>query len=352
MRRGLFAALAPVCPACRARGVDRRLEVVSPRDPTASETADLLEGILCCSDEACRREVPIVDGVPLLLRDLRGHVAARPLEALVRSDLSPAVESLLGDCFGPDSAFDGMRRQLSIHGVSHWLDGAMEPLVERALSLAPMVEVEGPVLELGCAAGGAVLELARRLERPVLGVDLSLAAARLARSAFAGRACFPRRRLGVVYAREAVEVALTPALAARVDAWCADAAELPFADDSFAAVSAFSLLDCVAAPHRLLAEIGRVLRPGGRAWLASPYDWSVSATAFEQWLGGHSQRGAHAGSAEPVLRALLASQEADGVARLRLLAEDLDVPWRLQLHDRSAVEYSLHLVALERPRGA
>ena len=38
--------------------------------------------------------------------------------------------------------------------------------------------------------------------------------------------------------------------------------------------------------------------------LTTPYDWSA-AVPVDAWLGGHSQRGPHQGSSEPILRGLL-----------------------------------------------
>jgi hypothetical protein len=85
-----------------------------------------------------------------------------------------------------------------------------------------------------------------------------------------------------------------------------------------------------------------VLRPGGTAIIATPYDWSPSATAVEQWLGGHSQRGAQRGASEPVLRRLLSE------AGLEIVSEQPSIPWRLRLHDRSTMEYSVHVVVAKR----
>ena len=80
----------------------------------------------------------------------------------------------------------------------------------------------------------------------------------------------------------------------------------------------------------------------GTVILATPYDWSPSATPVESWLGGHSQRGAHRGASEPVLHALLAE------AGLEVIAEEPHLPWRVRLHERSSVDYDVHLVVARR----
>ena len=61
---------------------------------------------------------------------------------------------------------------------------------------------------------------------------------------------------------------------------------------------------------------------------------------MEGWIGGHSQRGADGGAAEPRLRALLGA--------LRVLGEVATFPWATRLHARSAVAYRSHLLAAQR----
>ena len=134
-----------------------------------------------------------------------------------------------------------------------------------------------------------------------------------------------------------------------MDFWACDATALPFTGGSFAAVSSLNLLDCVASPRAALAETARLLREGGIGWLSTPYDWTPAATPIEAWIGGHSQRGPHRGAAEPLLRTLLsASGHPAAIPGLRLVAEDPAVPWRVQMHERSAMEYRVHLCVVEK----
>ncbi|MBX5444593.1 MAG: class I SAM-dependent methyltransferase [Sphaerobacter sp.] len=102
-------------------------------------------------------------------------------------------------------------------------------------ALAALAGVQGRVLLLGCGAGRYLRALSR--ERPdltVLGADLSRVALREARR---------RSRAH--------------------DLVCLDASLLPFADSVFDAVLFFDLLEHVPEHRRMLAEIARVLRPGG-----------------------------------------------------------------------------------------
>jgi SAM-dependent methyltransferase/uncharacterized protein YbaR (Trm112 family) len=334
VRRGHFDALRPVCSVCRAAPLEVTAAVREAGD-------DLIEGILTCTSGACRREYPVVDGIPVLVAAIRGWLAANPLQMLLRDDLSPEMEGLVGDALGPQSPFDTLRQQISIYAADHYGSGSALALQGRALDLAGDPP-RGPVLDIGCATGGTTFALAERLGRPTLGIDLNFAMLRVASRALReGTVRYARRRVGVVYDR--VETAVEVPSPEGVDFWCCDAGALPFADTTFALASSLNVVDCVAAPCDALAALARVLAPDGKALIATPYDWTPQATAVGQWLGGHSQRGAHRGCSEPVLRSAL---EELG---LEVIAEEAEWPWRLRVHERSAVDYQVHLVVARRP---
>lgn len=108
------------------------------------------------------------------------------------------------------------------------------------------------VLEVGCGAGQCARRLAA-LGARVVGVDLS--------GAMLDRARALGRRPG------------SPAVAGLVQA---DARRLPFADGSFdVAFSAYGAVPFVADPERVMAEVARVLRPGGR--------WVFAVTHPVRW---------------------------------------------------------------------
>lgn len=326
MRRGHFDALRPVCPLCRAP--------LTIGTVVRECGADVLEGIVVCTNHACLREYPVIDGIPIFIAAIRAWIASNPLQVLQRGDLSPELESLLGDAQGPASAFDVVRQHVSTYAADY--EAEVQPLVARALAMLGEAP-PGPAIDLGCAAGRGTLELAARTERLTLGVDLNFAMLRVASAVLReGRVRYPRRRAGLVYDRR--DFAVGVAAPERIDFWCCDAAALPLPDATFAAATALNLVDCVAAPRELLAEAARVVAPGGAAVFATPYDWSPGATPVEQWLGGHSQRSADAGASEPVLRTALAA------SGFEIVAEE-EVTWRVRLHERSSVEYAVHLAA-------
>ena len=283
------------------------------------------------------------------------------MELLLRSDLDPVLESLLGDAIGPDSWFDVLRQTLSTYAWDGWADldpaeaapaDGMPPPGAARRCLAQLLKMAGPgtatrVVDCGCGGGRTTFELAERHAGAlVLGIDLSVSLLRLARNAAHGRVRYPRRRIGLVYDR--CDFPVYPPGAEQVDFWACDAMALPFPAGSVDLAVALNVLDCVPEPRRLLAGLAELVRSGGRLLLATPYDWSTRATPMETWIGGHSQRAADAGAAEPFLRALLTEgAHPQSVPGVRLLAEQADWPWHTRLHARGMVLYRAHLLALE-----
>ena len=110
----------------------------------------------------------------------------------------------------------------------------------RALAEATGIRAGGQVLDLCCGTGGPGLLLARDLGCRVLGVDVSLASIRLARS------------------RPEIQ-----ALGRRVAFVVADSSSLPLATE-FPAVLLLETMLMIEDKARLLQEVGRLLRPNGR----------------------------------------------------------------------------------------
>jgi SAM-dependent methyltransferase len=98
------------------------------------------------------------------------------------------------------------------------------------------------VLDAGCGVGYGTAHLARVAER-VVGVDVSDDAVSYARAHYAGP---------------------------NVEFLAADVLELPFADDSFGVVCSFEIVEHVSDAERFVAELARVLKPGGRLVLSTP----------------------------------------------------------------------------------
>lgn len=67
---------------------------------------------------------------------------------------------------------------------------------------------------------------------------------------------------------------------------CGSALELPFPDATFEVVSAYDVVEHFADERAIIAELGRVLRPGGRFLVSVPaYQWAW--TGFDVGSGHH-----------------------------------------------------------------
>ena len=301
--------------------------------------------MLLCPDPACRREHPIIDGIPVVVADIRAWASHQLPAVLRRDDLDPVTETLLGDAAGPDSAAELERRNLSTYAHGHWLTDSVARVLDAGLGLLGEPPA-GVWLDAGCATGRTAVELARRTGDLAVGVDLSFGMLRLAeRVRRSGRAAFALRRVGLVYEPQDVPVPDVPA--GNLSFWCADATALPFADATFAGALSLNVLDSISSPLGHLMELGRVLREGAPALLACPYDWSTGAAPPEQWLGGHSQRAPAGGSSAAELRRVL-SGSAGVDPGLDVTAERDGVTWEVYANERSTVRYVLDVLALRR----
>lgn len=357
MRLRHFESLRPVCPVCRTPGESGH--PLSIAHVALESRGHIVEAILHCSNADCQREYPVIDGIPLLIPHLRTFIADNPLWALGRQDLSPLIESVVGDCLGPGSGFDLVRQQVSAYTWEHYGDldpqestaeprpGTMLVALEVGLGLAEPVP-EGPRLDVGCGVGRGSFALAERSDELVLGVDLHFPMLRIASAVLREEAVrYARRRVGIVYDRREFQAEFDRS--ENVDFWCCDAASLPFAPRTFSLAVALNVLDSTYSPRQFLESVGGGLVDGGKVVLTCPYDWTTAATPLESWLGGHSQRSPSAGASEAVIRSLLTpGASPSSVPGLRLVAERDDLPWQLRLHDRSTMSYRLHLMVAER----
>lgn len=124
----------------------------------------------------------------------------------------------------------------------------------------------GPLLDLGCGSG-SFLSAVGHERRHVAGVDIAM-------------------RWLVVARKRLDEEGL-----GRVPLVCACAEDLPLPAAALAGVVAGDVIEHVADQAATLAEVHRVLRPGGRAFLASPNRFSLAPEPHVQvWGVGYLPR--------------------------------------------------------------
>lgn len=388
MRRSHFATLAPICPVCMlANRPVARLHILHEQQATAEE---VIEGALTCP--TCRFEYPIFDGIPIIAANVREIVANQHGALLQRQDVSPYALSFLADCLGPGSEFERDRYRLGAYAHAHWGDhvpapapsvgyGAAQLMTHALRQLAlvqlgsdhavatmapaasvpaapaaaaptqttpvPAPRIEGVWLDIGCGLGRASVMLAAAGAHTVAAFDLNLAMLRALRSALrTGVLPYDVRRVGVVFDRVHAQLASVMALGDRLALWAADASVIPLADHHVQGVASLNVLDCIALPANHLAEIGRVLAHRHHAIVATPFDWSPAATAFDGWLAGHSQRAPHRGSSVAEFARIVGPTDPAGFG-LRLRSQT-DCAWTIAVHERARMEYTPMVAVVER----
>ncbi|MCP3940810.1 MAG: methyltransferase domain-containing protein [Desulfobacteraceae bacterium] len=320
----------------------------------------VVEGILICSNPECRCEYPIIDGIPIIVADIREFVRQSAFSIVKRNNSSEEIESLLGDCMGPGSMYDSIRQYLSSYGYDHYGDldpdecgqpgvrpGSALHLLSETLP-GMMQPIDGPILDLGCSVGRTSFELSRNFNGLVLGIDLNLTMLQAAVKVLeTGIFTYPKRMLGLAYDRKMIKTDFMDD--ENVDFWACDVLNLPFPDALFSFGLSFNLLDCVGDPYLHLQEIERVLKSGAGAIISTPYDWSPNASPVERWLGGHSQRSEAKGKSEIVLRSLFAKGgNPHAIKNLELVFEKENLPWTVRVHHRSYMNYSVHVMGLRK----
>ena len=139
-----------------------------------------------------------------------------------------------------DSEFAGY----GAYRLENWRLGYLD-----RLRAAGLLDDEGtPLVDVGVGGSGYTVIEAARGGRPGVGCDLSLA--------------------GLVTARR---FAAAEGLADRTAWVCCSAERLPLASGAFGSALAIAVLEHVPDDRAALAEIARVLRPGGRAWVTVPH---------------------------------------------------------------------------------
>lgn len=349
-----FHTLKPLCPACVAhQGHRQALELGTVVRGTDTEVE---EGTLVCSTHGCGSVYPIIDGIPILVADLAHYLNQHAHEILWRRDLGHTIESCIGDALGAGVVYDNNRHYLSAYVDGHFRDKDLklgantgDAPVMRFLETA-LSDGEGPFLDVGCSVGRVTYELGEAYsEDLVLGVDLNFTMLRFARALrTTPELSYPRKRVGVIYDEH--HVAFPAAQnATNVDFWACDGCALPFQDNAFGQVMSLNLLDCVPSPTMHLTEILRLLTPGAKAYLATPFDWSAPVTPMSAWLGGHSQHNEWRGESSDILfetLKLLEDSQAHGLA----IQDKRDIPWEVRIHERNTASYRSLLLKLEKVR--
>jgi SAM-dependent methyltransferase len=83
-----------------------------------------------------------------------------------------------------------------------------------------------------------------------------------------------------------------------------DAMELRAALGVFDVVLMANLIDRLREPHRCLARLPALVKPGGQLVITSPYTWLEEFTPHSNWLGGFERDGRRVSTHEGLQAAL------------------------------------------------
>jgi SAM-dependent methyltransferase len=200
---------------------------------------------------ACARSFPIVAGIPDFRLDTLSWID-------VAQDLRRATE--LVERVPPDdieASVDFVFRR-RVHWDAKQIARRVREVVEAPIRLSAQLDewlaplaTRDTVLDVGCGPGALLAALASR-GREAIGVDVSL-------------------EWAVVAERAVAAAGGTPCVA------CGLAEALPLADASVGSVAVLDVIEHVGDPQALVAEVGRVVKPGGAVALATPNRFSLAA---------------------------------------------------------------------------
>ena len=351
-----FETLKPICPTCLNLFQVYPLKI---NTIIKKNKESVWEGIIVCTNQACQKEYPIINGIPIILHDLRAYITNNILPIIHRGDLSWQIETLIGDCLGQGSVFDLNRQYLGAYAFDHYGDldpekdekdasscGAIVRLLDNGFNILGDI-VDGAVIDIGCSVGRSSFYAAEQLNRLVLGVDLTFPMLIMAQNILEhGIISYSKRKVGIVYDYKKYKVNFENI--ENIDFWVCDATLLPF-ESSFALTLSFNVLDSVNNPYYHLSTMEKVLLPGGKVILTTPYDWSNSATPIEAWIGGHSQRSEKQGSSVEMLRDLFTKgNHPKSLNNIRIISEIESIPWSVRVHERSVMNYQVHMAIMEK----
>ncbi len=317
-----------------------------------SEGDFIIEGFLECTNDTCLETFPIVEGVPIVLRDFTAwwrtekdafsHIKCRSaemdayFESLKENDHryfrdKSRLNSYIDFHYStPPDRPDFMAHQADPRTYWDILTEAGRPAENSNYKRS---------LDLGCSVGRYTFALASFSEFSV-GMDLDFNAVAYAAGLQRNiHQSFERKMHGSCF--EAAEVFFE--FPCNVFFLVADALDPPFSAGDFDVVAGLNLLDNVKLPLVLLGQMDALLASGGRLILGTPYEWRTDICELNQWLEKDGL------DAAETLKRVLEGKMLPGMGlSYKILQERPRVPWILRNHTRYWSVFLVHIIAAEK----
>lgn len=308
----------------------------------------VLEGFLICSDGDCGSTFPILNGVPIVLKAIKGWWHSEKFKLSCAQSIASEIREYFEALDKAEAWSDAERGLLGSYMDLHYGSFFYAPPAhatwadhrqywERVVRVArPETEAKYEhSLDLGCSVGRYTFELAR-LSHIAIGVDLSFntvsSAAKFHR---VKQVSYELRKHGRHF--EEVQSPYLPPQ--NILFLVADALDPPFRAESFDLVAGLSLVDNVRLPLVLIGQMDALLRPGGSLILGSPYEWRADICDPEEWLETDAMDG------QVMVRRILEGTMFPQMGlKYEVLQELLDLPWVLRHHARHWSCFLTHLI--------
>ncbi len=328
------------------------------RDGGRREKGFLLEGMLECAAPDCGARYPVLEGVPVVLKDVGGWWrGGRTALTEVRSG-DAGVRGYFHALDGAGPAALERKAFLGSYMDFHYADlaspreappsrhDALNALYwESAAGLARRAEGERDPLsvDLGCSAGRYTFALAESSGLAVgLDADFGMAAgaARIQRNR---KVAYERRERG----RRYVSVEAAWDAPQNVLFLVGDALDPPFSAAAIDLVGALNLLDNVGVPLTLLGQMDALLKEGGRMVVGTPFEWRTEIADPSEWLETDRIDG------PALVRGILEGSAMEEAGfRYSIEGEIGELPWALRGHSRRSTHFLSYVVAARKLAGA
>lgn len=312
----------------------------------------IIEGFLECTNDACSEIFPIIEGVPIVLKDFRAWQGKEKSKSFSMQCRSPEMGAYLESLKENDNRFFYDKNLLSAYTEFHYSTPPDAPMfmAEQAdprIYWEIVTEAGRPgdghqykrALDLGCSVGRYTFSLAKFSESAV-GIDLNFKtvayAAGLQRTQ---QGSFERKLHGCCIKAATISFEFPRNVLFLV----ADALDPPFRAGSFDIVAGLNLLDNVSVPLVLLGQMDALLGSGGRLILSSSYEWRADICDPEEWI---EEEGLE--TAETVRRILEGKMLPEMGFGYKVLQELQRVPWILRNHTRYWSVFLVHIITAEK----